>query len=81
MNFLDFKNQQIETVKINVFLNVNLEAFECNLNYLNQGNVGTIPPTDSRFRPDVLALEENNLKVANDEKYRILKPAYDQAKK
>lgn len=46
-------------------------AFGITLNEITPDIAGHLPPTDSRLRPDVRALEEGNLDVAESEKHRI----------
>jgi hypothetical protein len=46
-------------------------GFAINLNYLPENMKRRIPRTDSRLRPDLRALEENNLEVAAEEKHRL----------
>ena len=38
---------------------------------LNGDLVGKLPPTDSRYRPDVRASEESNIDRAEEEKQRV----------
>lgn len=46
-------------------------AFGITLNELTSDIVGKLPPTDSRFRPDVRALENGDLDVAEEEKVKV----------
>lgn len=46
-------------------------TFGVTLNEITPDIQGKLPPTDSRFRPDVRALEEGKLDLAEDEKARI----------
>ncbi|TRM61489.1 Oxysterol-binding protein-domain-containing protein [Schizophyllum amplum] len=46
-------------------------AFAMTLNELTDDIRGQLPPTDSRWRPDVRALEEGNLDEAEAEKVRV----------
>ncbi|KAG5648139.1 hypothetical protein DXG03_006093 [Asterophora parasitica] len=46
-------------------------SFSITLNELTSDLVGRIPPTDSRLRPDVRALEEGDIDVAEAEKTRV----------
>jgi hypothetical protein len=45
--------------------------FVCNLNNLSEELKEILPPTDSRFRPDQRALENQDLDLANKEKLRL----------
>ena len=45
--------------------------FIANLNYLNDELKECLPPTDSRFRTDQRALEEQNIEFAEEEKKRL----------
>lgn len=46
-------------------------SFGITLNDITPDLEGKLPPTDSRFRPDVRALEEGNLDLAEQEKARV----------
>ena len=46
-------------------------AFGITLNEITPDLEGRLPPTDSRLRPDVRALEEGNVDLAEDEKHRV----------
>ncbi|KAF9229520.1 hypothetical protein BS17DRAFT_688488 [Gyrodon lividus] len=46
-------------------------AFGITLNEITSDLYGKLPPTDSRFRPDVRALEEGNVEEAEVEKTRL----------
>ncbi|KAI0785997.1 Oxysterol-binding protein-domain-containing protein [Abortiporus biennis] len=46
-------------------------SFGTTLNEITPDLEGRLPPTDSRFRPDVRALEEGNLDLAEEEKLRV----------
>ncbi|KAG9223005.1 hypothetical protein CCMSSC00406_0000306 [Pleurotus cornucopiae] len=46
-------------------------SFGITLNEITSDIEGKLPPTDSRFRPDVRALEEGDLDRAEDEKLRV----------
>lgn len=46
-------------------------SFGITLNEVTPDLLGKLPPTDSRFRPDVRALEEGNLDLAEEEKARV----------
>jgi len=46
-------------------------SFGITLNEIASDLVGKLPPTDSRYRPDVRALEEGNLDLAEQEKTRV----------
>ncbi|KAI0095308.1 Oxysterol-binding protein-domain-containing protein [Irpex rosettiformis] len=46
-------------------------AFGITLNEITSDLVGRLPPTDSRLRPDVRALEEGDVDLAEDEKHRV----------
>ncbi|KAG6831258.1 hypothetical protein H0H92_011768 [Tricholoma furcatifolium] len=46
-------------------------SYGITLNELTEGLVGRLPPTDSRLRPDVRALEEGNIDLAEAEKVRV----------
>lgn len=46
-------------------------AFTFTLNEIAQDMVGKLPPTDSRYRPDVRALENGQLDLAEEEKLRV----------
>jgi hypothetical protein len=46
-------------------------SFGITLNEITDDLRGKLPPTDSRFRPDVRALEEGNLDLAELEKKRV----------
>ncbi|GLB36356.1 putative pleckstrin homology domain containing protein [Lyophyllum shimeji] len=46
-------------------------SFGITLNEMTSDLVGKLPPTDSRFRPDVKALENGDLDVAEDQKIRV----------
>jgi oxysterol-binding protein-related protein 3/6/7 len=46
-------------------------AFGITLNEINPEIRQRLPPTDSRFRPDVRALEEGNIDLAEEEKVRV----------
>ena len=41
------------------------------LNHLNVQNGRSLPPTDSRFRPDQKALEHRLVDLAAEEKHRL----------
>jgi hypothetical protein len=45
--------------------------FSSNLNNISQELKSTLPPTDSRLRPDQRALENHNLELAANEKHRL----------
>ncbi|KAG6845951.1 hypothetical protein H0H87_010999 [Tephrocybe sp. NHM501043] len=45
--------------------------FGITLNELTDDLVGKIPPTDSRFRPDVRALEDGHVDIAEEQKVRV----------
>ncbi|XP_052761403.1 oxysterol-binding protein-related protein 1-like [Mya arenaria] len=45
--------------------------FSMALNELVDGMQDTLPPTDSRLRPDVRILEQGNIEVAGEEKHRV----------
>jgi hypothetical protein len=49
----------------------NFTNFTYELLELAENAESVLPPTDSRFRPDRLALERNNLTLANSEKVRV----------
>jgi len=42
-----------------------------NLNNLPEEMKGKLPRSDSRFRTDQRALEENNIELATEEKHRL----------
>lgn len=46
-------------------------SFGITLNEITPDLQGKLPPTDSRLRPDVRALEEGNVDLAEDEKVRV----------
>ncbi|KAF5377565.1 hypothetical protein D9615_005220 [Tricholomella constricta] len=46
-------------------------SYSITLNELTSDLLGKLPPTDSRFRPDVRALENGDIDVAEDEKIRV----------
>ncbi|KAI0706084.1 Oxysterol-binding protein-domain-containing protein [Cytidiella melzeri] len=46
-------------------------SFGITLNEITPDLQGRLPPTDSRLRPDVRALEEGNVDLAEDEKTRV----------
>ncbi|KAI0348701.1 hypothetical protein BDW22DRAFT_1386317 [Trametopsis cervina] len=46
-------------------------SFGITLNEITPDLEGKLPPTDSRLRPDVRALEEGNVDLAEDEKVRV----------
>jgi hypothetical protein len=46
-------------------------AFGITLNEMTSGLEAKLPPTDSRFRPDVKALENGDLDIAEIEKQRV----------
>lgn len=46
-------------------------SFGITLNEITPDLEGRLPPTDSRFRPDVRALEEGKLDLAEEEKARV----------
>jgi hypothetical protein len=46
-------------------------SFGITLNEIASDLKGKLPPTDSRYRPDVRALEEGNLDLAEQEKTRV----------
>lgn len=46
-------------------------AFGVTLNEITSDLEGKLPPTDSRFRPDVRALEEGNVDEAEEHKMRL----------
>ena len=48
-----------------------ISSYACNLNNINDHIATVIPKTDSRFRPDQRALENQNLVLAGKEKIRI----------
>jgi hypothetical protein len=48
-----------------------LTSFGITLNEITSDLVGMLPPTDSRFRTDVRALEEGDMETAESEKNRI----------
>jgi len=51
--------------------NYGFTVFAISLNEMFSDLVDKLPPTDSRFRPDVRALENGELEVAEEEKARI----------
>ena len=46
-------------------------SFAMSLNEITGDLVGKLPPTDSRYRPDVRALEESDIERAEEEKQRV----------
>ncbi|KAI5991609.1 Oxysterol-binding protein-domain-containing protein [Pisolithus albus] len=46
-------------------------AYAITLNEITNDLEGKLPPTDSRLRPDVRALEEGNIELAEEEKTRL----------
>lgn len=46
-------------------------AYAVTLNEITNDLEGKLPPTDSRLRPDVRALEEGNIELAEEEKTRL----------
>ncbi|KIL70627.1 hypothetical protein M378DRAFT_65993 [Amanita muscaria Koide BX008] len=46
-------------------------SFAMTLNEITSNLVGKLPPTDSRYRPDVRALEEGDIDTAEEEKQRV----------
>eukprot|EP00826_Nyctotherus_ovalis_P002116 TRINITY_DN1039_c0_g1_i10.p1 TRINITY_DN1039_c0_g1~~TRINITY_DN1039_c0_g1_i10.p1 ORF type:complete len:370 (+),score=88.99 TRINITY_DN1039_c0_g1_i10:1098-2207(+) len=48
-----------------------LPAFVVEMNKLTKELEAVLPPTDSRLRPDIRALEDNDIKLASNEKYRL----------
>jgi hypothetical protein len=48
-----------------------LTTFAVTLNEITPDLEGKLPPTDSRYRPDVRALEEGDLDTAEEEKKRV----------
>jgi hypothetical protein len=48
-----------------------LSTFVKDMNKLTKELEAVLPPTDSRLRPDRKALEDNNIKLASNEKYRL----------
>lgn len=56
-------------------------SFGITLNEITPDLQGHLPPTDSRLRPDVRALEEGNLDLAEDEKQRIEELQRDRRKR
>jgi hypothetical protein len=46
-------------------------SFGITLNEITEDNKDMLPPTDSRFRPDVRALEEGNIEEAEEQKLRL----------
>jgi len=55
-------------------------SFGITLNELTSDLVGKLPPTDSRFRPDVRALENGDVDVAEDQKIRVEEMQRDRRK-
>jgi hypothetical protein len=49
----------------------NFTLFSMSLNQLNDGLAEILPPTDSRFRPDIRKLEEGDLDSAASDKNRL----------
>ena len=45
--------------------------FAVNLNNLDKKTITLLPPTDSRLRPDIRALEQNDIRLASTEKDRL----------
>ena len=56
-------------------------SFGITLNEITPDLVNKLPPTDSRLRPDVRALEEGNLDVAEHEKARVEEMQRDRRKR
>ncbi|KAG6911802.1 hypothetical protein DXG01_000049 [Tephrocybe rancida] len=46
-------------------------SYGITLNEMTEDLIGKVPPTDSRFRPDVRALEEGHVDVAEEQKVRV----------
>jgi hypothetical protein len=46
-------------------------SFGVTLNEITSDIEGKLPPTDSRYRPDVRSLEEGDLDVAEEQKNRV----------
>lgn len=46
-------------------------TFSCNLNYMDDYMRKTLPPTDSRRRPDQRFMEEGDYDRAAEEKHRL----------
>ena len=55
--------------------------FALNSNNLSVDLARTLPPTDSRFRPDMRALEFGNIDIATFEKHRLEKSQRERRKK
>lgn len=51
--------------------NYGFTAFGITLNEITDDIADKLPPTDSRYRPDVRALEEGDLDLAEEEKNRV----------
>lgn len=49
----------------------NFSVFTCNLNYINDEMRMTLPPTDTRRRPDQRLMEEGDYDRAAAEKHRL----------
>jgi len=56
-------------------------SFGITLNEITNDLEGVLPPTDSRYRPDVRALEEGNLDEAELEKLRVEEMQRDRRKR
>lgn len=54
--------------------------FACNLNNLNDNLRKILPPSDSRFRPDQRALENQDIDLATSEKHRLEEKQRDRRK-
>lgn len=64
---LIWKRKAIDTVDTNF----GFSHFALQLNYLNKELLYQLPPTDSRFRPDIRALENGDYDLANAENRRL----------
>ncbi|EEB95519.1 hypothetical protein MPER_05497 [Moniliophthora perniciosa FA553] len=56
-------------------------SFSITLNEITNDITGKLPPTDSRLRPDVRALEEGDLDTAEAEKSRVEEAQRDRRKR
>lgn len=56
-------------------------SFGITLNEITEDVKGKLPPTDSRFRPDVRALEEGDIDEAEEQKIRLEEMQRDRRKK
>ncbi|KAK2461755.1 hypothetical protein APHAL10511_006218 [Amanita phalloides] len=78
----EYLSQSLSSSQYNVLWRINsfpkntdqfygFTGFAMTLNEITSDLIGKLPPTDSRYRPDVRALEEGDLDSAEEEKRRV----------